>query len=281
MRSSILVRSASSNAWRSTLKASLATYLREGAVELLFELFLQCNGADERVFGAGVANFSADFMVEFRYNSHAIHCNLLISREAVLVKFENMPTPEKDGASFNDWLVRARNNIQRELLRLQKLIRPPTKDGEIPRFSRRDSIPIFLDLLVGVGFSLWRAVFQAGKYSDRNDKIEKARIFLDEIIRNNAALYSTELNSWSFGYYILNARLRLKELQACVARSERTVELHEAMDALGDSAVPDIWDAPGDWVRCFHAMRAYLDFMEEELPQHLRLSPSTSTSPRA
>jgi hypothetical protein len=45
------------------LKASLAIYLRENvAVELLFELFLQRNDANQRVFGASVANLTADFV---------------------------------------------------------------------------------------------------------------------------------------------------------------------------------------------------------------------------
>lgn len=187
------------------------------------------------------------------------------------MSFENMPTPEEDGVSFNDWLVPARNNIQRELLRLQKLLREPTKVGEkIPQFSPRTSIPMYLDLLLGIGFSLWRAVFQAAQSTDRNEKIERARIFLNEIIRNNAAMYSTELNSWSFGYYILNARLRLVELQSCFVENERTAEFHKAMAELGDSVLAHVWDAPRGWSRCFHAMRACLDFMEEELPPYVR-----------
>jgi len=40
-------------------------FAREGAVELLFELALQINNADEGIFGAGVADFAADFVVKF------------------------------------------------------------------------------------------------------------------------------------------------------------------------------------------------------------------------
>lgn len=41
----------------------------EGAIELLFELFLQFNDADEGVFGAGIADFATNFVVKLRYNS--------------------------------------------------------------------------------------------------------------------------------------------------------------------------------------------------------------------
>jgi hypothetical protein len=49
----------------------------EGAVELLFELLLKCDDANEGVFGSGVADFAADFVVQFRCNSHASYCNVL------------------------------------------------------------------------------------------------------------------------------------------------------------------------------------------------------------
>jgi hypothetical protein len=179
--------------------------------------------------------------------------------------FERMPTPEEDGVPFNEWLVPARNNIQRELLRLQGLLGRPTKTGdEVPKVSPRDSVPILLDLMLGIGFSLWRAVFQAGQASDRHGKVERARIFLDEIIRNNAAVYTTELNAWSLSYYVGNARFRLAEIYQCFAKSEQTAELDSLMATIGDSVVAHIWDAPRDWVMCFQAMRLSLDFIEKQ-----------------
>jgi hypothetical protein len=178
--------------------------------------------------------------------------------------FEEMPTPEEDGVSFNEWLVPARNNIQRQLLRLQGLVGPPTKVGEeLPKASLRDSMPFLLDLMVGVSFSLWRAVFQAGQAADRHNHAERSRIFVNEIIRNNAAVYSTELNSWSLSYYLGNARFRLLELHKFLARNEETAELDKLMASLGDSARTHVMDAPGDWVRCFHALRLIVDIFEK------------------
>lgn len=51
-------------------------FARKGAIELFFELFLQCNDTYERVFGAGIADFAADFVVKLGYNSHVSYCSL-------------------------------------------------------------------------------------------------------------------------------------------------------------------------------------------------------------
>jgi hypothetical protein len=185
---------------------------------------------------------------------------------------EDMPTPEDDNVPFNEWLVPARNNIQRLLLRLQGVVGTPTKPGrEIPKSSPRDSVPVLLDLLLGVGFSLWRAVFQASYASDRHTSAERARIFLDEIIRNNAAVYATELNAWSLAYYIGNARSRLVEVHKCFAKSEKTAELDRLMAMIGDSLVAHIWNAPREWIICFHAMRLVLNLIEESVGSPLPL----------
>jgi hypothetical protein len=198
-----------------------------------------------------------------RYNGYASCCTLSRTSGRHIV-FEEMPTLEEDGVPFNEWLVPARNNIQRQLLRLQRVLGSPTTAGaEIPKSSHRDSIPFLLDLMVGVGFSLWRAVFQAGQATDRHNHAERARIFLNEIIRNNAAVYSTELNSWSLSYYLGNARFRLLELHKFHAHNEETAELDKLMSTFGDSVRTHVWDAPGDWIRCFHAMRLMLDILEK------------------
>jgi hypothetical protein len=80
---------------------------------------------------------------------------------------------------------------------------------------------------------LWRAVFQAGQTTDRHNHAERARVFVNEIIRNNAAVCSTELNSWSLSYYLGNARFRLLELQKSLAHNEETAELHKVMSSEG------------------------------------------------
>jgi hypothetical protein len=88
--------------------------------------------------------------------------------------FEEMPTPEEHGVPFNGWLVPARNNIQRQLLRLQGLVGSPTKAGEeLPKFSPRDSMPFIQDLMVG-------SASHCGERSSKPGKPPIATIMLNE-----------------------------------------------------------------------------------------------------
>jgi hypothetical protein len=109
------------------------------------------------------------------------------------------------------------------------------EDGKPPPVSLDDSRMWKLGWLLGVGFSLWRAVFQAGKALDRDVNFERGRIFLNEIIRNNAAVYYTELNSWSLGYYLNNARFRLLAARKLFHTVELTRELDEHLDKIKKS----------------------------------------------
>jgi hypothetical protein len=176
--------------------------------------------------------------------------------------FEEMPIPKSD-EEFVLWLVPARNNIQRQLLRLQTILgRPSTNPAELPRMSPRDSMPYLNGLMLGVGFSLWRAVFQAGHALERDLHLERGRIFLNEIIRNNAAVYSTELNSWSLGYYLENARFRLLTLRGFLGNSEKLPEIDKYLVEVKQSWEHRSGPAPQGWVNCFHVMRLMLDIME-------------------
>jgi hypothetical protein len=156
----------------------------------------------------------------------------------------------------------SRDRIQRQLLRLQNLIGlPAVNEKAIPTLSHRDSMPYLENLLVGVGFSLWRSVFQASQAVDRHKHGERARVFLNEIIKNNAAVYSTELNAWSLGYYLGNAQFRLLELHNFLPPSDETAELDDLVKAF-QPVVNQVAKAPAQWVNCFHAFRLVLDRME-------------------
>jgi hypothetical protein len=181
------------------------------------------------------------------------------------MSYEEMPIPQQGDDDFPNWLVPARNNIQRQLLRLQSLLGRPSKDRDSPppRIPPRDSTTWIMGWLLGVGFSLWRAVFQAGHALDRDINFERGRIFLNEIIRNNTAVYSTELNSWSLGYYLNNARFRLIVARKLFATGERTAELDTFMAKIDSSIEGGQGDAPAEWVICFHAMRLMLDLLEK------------------
>lgn len=171
---------------------------------------------------------------------------------------ERMPQPDKDG-EFREWLVPARNNIQRQLLRLRRRL-----DGQ-----NDGKVRVILNWLVGVGFSLWRAVFQvrAGLEST-NAVLGASKEFLDRIILDNAAMYQTELNTWSLGYYLGNARLRLVtiglnlwpygELPADLAKL--VAQLEELTNYSRRNRTGR--DAYFEWEECFQCMCLMLDEIE-------------------
>jgi len=180
----------------------------------------------------------------------------------VINDFEDMPSPKGD-KEFASWLVPARNNIQRELLRLQQIIgAPPAKKerGELYTPDPPKNWEI-LGYLLGAGFSLWRAVFQSGHKLETRENFGAGQIFLDEIVRNNAAMYLTELNSWSLGYYVNNARFRLvdaferspSELKTNSDLKSRVDKLHGALNTLEQSL------SSSEWENCFHALRLLID----------------------
>jgi hypothetical protein len=70
------------------------------------------------------------------------------------------------------------------------------------------------ETLVAVTFSLWRAVFLADATSDWDSVLADAATFLEKLVRDNSIGYFDDWNnrSWSFVYYLNNARFRLKEL---------------------------------------------------------------------
>jgi hypothetical protein len=175
--------------------------------------------------------------------------------------FEEMPIPQNGDEDFAIWLVPARNNIQRQLLRLQLIVGRPSKAESLPL---RSDAGWVAGWLLGVGFSLWRAVFQAGHALDRDHNFERGRIFLNEIIRNNAAAYSTELNSWSLGYYLNNARFRLIAAHGRIIKIEQTKELGALIEKIRISLDGEQGSAPHEWVLCFHALRQMIDILERQ-----------------
>lgn len=184
-----------------------------------------------------------------------------------MVLVEPMPKIEGSG-EFPRWVVPARNNIQRQLLRLQDLIGQPANEDESDAspFSREIAVP--LNRLAGVGFSLWRAVFQAGIQIGRSDNMKSSRQFLDQIIRDNAAVYKTEMNAWSCGYYLGNARLRILSLEDDLKDTKFSAELRNHIAAVkklraNTSATERV--ARNEWETCFHCMRLMLDIVENRI----------------
>jgi len=106
------------------------------------------------------------------------------------------------GAKDLEWLVDRRSKIQRLLLDLHSC--SEKRSGGASQRLR-------LQLLIAVGFALWRAAFLAeGKR--RWPSIDKdATLFLETLVRDNAIGYAQDrrTKAWSFGYYVNDAYLRL------------------------------------------------------------------------
>lgn len=103
------------------------------------------------------------------------------------------------------WSLQRRSDVQEQSLRLYKLmdIRATNSIGRRRR------------LLVGVAFSLWRAVFLAYRTGQRDLKNAEAKAFLGKILITNAIGFADDRASqeWTFRYYADSARHRLEELQ--------------------------------------------------------------------
>lgn len=179
--------------------------------------------------------------------------------EAV-TSYEAMPRPSRE-ENFPAWLVPARNNIQREMLRLRPILRQqPLMGSPIWTFKARHE-------MVGSCFSLWRAVFQAKDApEDHWDSTASAK-FLDQLIYNNAATYANELNAWSLQYYIENAVYRIRQArEIAIAAGVDPAELPEARMIFDkNKPAPDFMTfdpSPyAEWEESFLATRALITAM--------------------
>lgn len=111
-----------------------------------------------------------------------------------------------------DWLVEARNDIQSFMLRLHKQWRKEWERSEPASEDLRK-----WNLFLGVAFSLWRAVFlvEPSDIERQTGKLAKdAKDFLETVINTNSITFTDDRlrRAWSSGYYLNNARLRLKAI---------------------------------------------------------------------
>lgn len=114
------------------------------------------------------------------------------------------------------WLVASRNEIQSLLLELYN--QRPEVDPRNGGFNEQRLKQ--WNLLVGVAFSLWRAVFLVVDADDEGRDPTKvgtnAQTFLLKVIKANSITFGDDVSThgWSSGYYLNNARYRIKSLLA-------------------------------------------------------------------
>jgi hypothetical protein len=109
------------------------------------------------------------------------------------------------------WLIAGRAANQKSTVALYEII-DSYRDIVLPDVELMKAAQ---DLL-GIAFSLWRAVFLSDTTGDYEDQIADAEKFLVSLIADNTVLYVTDKNArnWSFRYYLDNAVYRLRELAA-------------------------------------------------------------------
>ena len=147
-----------------------------------------------------------------------------------------------------EWIVNNRYKNHKSSLRIYALI-----DQHRQIVTRSKSHRSSAQTLLGVAFSLWRAVFLARLKKNIDSMIKDAESFLVELIDSNIVTYSLdrENKDWTFRYYMSNARYRLKDLHgkfdhkehpfnlwgdvAGISPQQQWVEVQNALDAAIDS----------------------------------------------
>lgn len=117
---------------------------------------------------------------------------------------------------FINFLVPTRSEVQEAIRRLYFLSDEAKAIGVMSTELEVHS------LMVGVGFSLWRAVFTAHEKLNRDTNLESSKEFLNKLIATNAVTFQAEQVSWVYGYYINNARLRLATIVELLPKDNRT-----------------------------------------------------------
>ncbi|WP_423414842.1 hypothetical protein RLW55_16770 [Hyphomicrobium sp. B1] len=104
------------------------------------------------------------------------------------------------------WLVKNRSEIQERMLKLYELHDFSDTEDEVST----ELWPVY-GVLIGVVFSLWRAVFLIQTNRETKGEIEHGRDLLNSLIETNSVSFSTDLATldWMAGFYVANAALRL------------------------------------------------------------------------
>ena len=134
-------------------------------------------------------------------------------------------------AEFFEWLVPSRSKIQETLLKLYAICNANYKEGI--KNERFDDLSIRLaDVLVGMGFSLWRAVFLAGHEINLHSDLAKGLLILKRVIADNTIVYADDKNSWSFKFYLENVYLRHSDLYDIFDKEPNSQWIRDALEQI-------------------------------------------------
>jgi hypothetical protein len=151
-----------------------------------------------------------------------------------------------------DWLVDSRCKIQRLLFKLYAFAKQNPE--RVPQQTLQ------CQLLVAVGFALWRAAFLAdGELTWEN--IDKASTsFLKELVEDNAIGYVQDRRNknWTFGYYVNDAYLRLAQYRQTLGLEPMHAQRAQAFLEAQIDAV-DGADAHAAWNQAYDAASSALN----------------------
>jgi len=134
------------------------------------------------------------------------------------------PKAEKTDIQFLGRLTVWRNEAQSILFSL--LIFVSDKRSKLK--NNHDHNTIF-QLLVGTGFSLWRAVFLADQRLQDTTSLSAAEKFLVKVVSDNTITYpqEKETRQWTAGFYIGHIQYRLFHLHKSYGEDLRISELDQ------------------------------------------------------
>jgi hypothetical protein len=121
-----------------------------------------------------------------------------------------------------EWVVERRSAIQRNICDLYVYLDYAVKTSKVSEQERNACF-----LLIGVAFSLWRAVFLVDTSREWPRVLKEAKDFLEKVVRDNAINYQQdrETRAWSVGYYFNNAKYRLYDFQEKLGPSFKIASL--------------------------------------------------------
>ena len=103
-------------------------------------------------------------------------------------------------------------------------------------------------LLMGVAFSLWRAVFLIREKASPDEILQDSIVFLDKIVSDSTISYPQDRNSrgWAAGYYLNNAYSRIDEAIKNLSIEPQPKEFLTFSTAIEESVVSshreEAWD---------------------------------------
>jgi hypothetical protein len=113
------------------------------------------------------------------------------------------------------WAIDARARSQRMMLALYRFGRARGYEIAVGHQDPVDLNSSIYALLVSISFSLWRVAFLT-EMRPRTwpEALHDSQELLENVLRSNAVLFTTEqqLQGWTGGYYLNNARLRLRDV---------------------------------------------------------------------